>query len=133
MMVASLCALAMSIQPPVAPANLPPPDSPPLVRLVEIAFPAQGNTSLIESETYLYYIHTRPSRPSAGEWVPYDAQAPLDDFKRLWATGFLDNVWVEVKDVPYDNGVVGKHIVFNLEERQRVKIVDYVGSKAIET
>jgi len=28
--------------------------------------------------------------------------------------------------VPYPNGVVGKYIVFNMEERQRVKIVEYV-------
>ena len=133
MIVASLCALAVSVQPPAAAPNLPPPGSPALVRLVEIAFPTQGNTSLVESETYLYYIHTRPSRPSAGEWVPYDPQQPLEDFKRLWSTGFLDNLCVEVKDVPYDNGVIGKHVIFNLEERQRVKIVDYVGSKAIET
>jgi outer membrane protein insertion porin family len=133
MIVATLCALAVSVQELAAPPNLPPPGSPPLVRLVEIALPNQGNASLVESETYLYYIHTRPSRPSAGEWVPYDPQGPLADFKRLWGTGFLDNLWVEIKDVPYENGVVGKHIIFNLEERQRVKIVDYAGSKAIET
>ena len=96
MIVATLCALAVSLQEPAASPNLPPPGSPPLVRLVEIALPNQGNASLVESETYLFYIHTRPSRPSAGEWVPYDPQGPLDDFKRLWGTGFLDNLWVEV-------------------------------------
>ena len=56
----------------------------------------------------------------------------LEDFKRLWATNFLDNLWIEVRDVPYDNGVIGKQVLFNMEERQRVKIVDYVGSKKIE-
>ena len=65
--------------------------------------------------------------------MPYDPQTAIDDFRRLWDTGFLDNLWVDVKDVPYENGVIGKHITFNLEERQRVKIVDYAGSKAIET
>ena len=38
-----------------------------------------------------------------------------------------------MNDDPYPNGVVGKHIVYNMEERQRVKIVDYVGSKKVET
>jgi outer membrane protein insertion porin family len=114
-------------------ANQPPAGSPPLVRVIEIAFPTQGNVSLVDPQTYLYYLHTRSSRPSENVWAPYDPQTALDDFHRLWNTGFLDNLWVEVKDVPYDNGVVGKHITFNLEERQRVKIVDYAGSKAIET
>ena len=115
-----------------APPVLPPPESPSLVRTVEIAFPTQGNVSAIDPATYLYYIKTSPSRPSAGFWAPYDSATVIDDFKRLWGTGFLDNMWVEVKDVPYANGVEGKHIIFNLEERQRVKIVDYVGSKALE-
>jgi outer membrane protein insertion porin family len=111
----------------------PPAGSPPVVRVIEIAFPNQGNVSLVDPQTYLYYIHTRPSRPSVDEWAPFDPQIVLEDFRRLWATGFLENLSIDVRDVPYDNGVVGKHIVFNLEERQRVKIVDYVGAKSIET
>src|SRR5262249_32133291 len=116
-----------------AAARVPPENSAPLVRFIEIAFPSQGNVSLIEPQTYLYYIQTRPSRSTEGIWVPYDEASVLNDFRRLWATGFLDNLWVDVTDEPYDNGVIGKHITFNLEERQRVKIVDYVGSSKIET
>ncbi|MEO8257715.1 MAG: outer membrane protein assembly factor BamA [Acidobacteriota bacterium] len=116
-----------------SPAAQPPADSPPLIRLVEIAFPTQGNISVVEPETYLYYIHTRPSRPSENVWVPFDPATPLEDFKRLWGTNFLDDLRVEVTDEPYANGVVGKHITFILEERQRVKIVDYTGSKAVDT
>jgi outer membrane protein insertion porin family len=112
--------------------NQPPAGSPPLVRVIEIAFPAQGNVSLVDPQTYLYYLHTRSSRPSENVWAPYDRQTALDDFQRLWNTGFLDNIWVDVTEVPYPNGVIGKHITFNLEERQRVKIVEYTGSKAIE-
>ncbi len=119
-------------QPPPRPTRQPPPESPPLVRYIEIAFPTQGNVSVIEPQTYQYYIQTQPSRSSDGVWVPYNEQSVLEDFKRLWATNFLDNLWIEVKDAPYDNGVIGKHIVYNMEERQRVKIVDYVGSKKLE-
>ena len=59
-------------------------------------------------------------------------QTVLEDFKRLWATNFLDNLSIEVKDAPYDNGVIGKHVIYTLEERQRVKIVDYTGSKKVD-
>jgi len=126
---------APAAQQPPAPPRLPPAGSPPLLRTIRLEFPTQGNMSVIESQTYLYYIQSRPSRPSDGVWVPYDEAAEkvvLEDFKRLWATNFLDNLWVEVRDVPYDNGVMGKEVRFNMEERQRVKIVDYVGSKKIE-
>ena len=120
-MLLTLAAAALGQRQPAPP--LPPADSPALVRFVEISFPAQGDVSLIEPATYLYYIQTRPSRPSVGEWTPYDRDRVLADFRRLWATGFLDDISIGVKDVPYENGVEGKHVIFRLEERQRVKIV----------
>ena len=112
--------------------KLPPADSPVLLRTIELRFPTQGNIPVIEPSTYLFYIETKTSRPTDGVWVPYDEKSILEDFKRLWATNFLDNIWIEVNDAPYDNGVQGKRVVINLEERQRVKIVDYVGSKKLE-
>ncbi len=144
-MAAALAAPAWA-QPPTPPAaagqtqaapqvqapRLPPLDSPPLLRYIELRFPTQGNVSVIDPQTYQYYLKSRPSRSSDGVWVPYDEQSVLADFKNLWGTNFLDNLWVEVKDAPYDNGVIGKHVIFNLEERQRVKIVDYSGSTKVE-
>ena len=132
MLASTVLALSLLAQEPVVARALPPLESPEVVRTVEVAFPTQGNVSLIEPATYLYYIHTRPSRPSQNEWVLYDERLPLADFRRLWATGFLDNLSIEVRDEPYENGVMGKRIVFNLEERQRAKIVDFTGSKAVE-
>jgi outer membrane protein insertion porin family len=114
------------------PARLPPPGSPPLVRYIQLQFPTQGDVSVIDPQTYLYYIQTQASRPSENLWVPYREETVLEDFKRLWATKFLDNLWIEVKDVPYDNGVVGKHVIYNLEELPRIKIVDYTGSKKVD-
>jgi len=114
------------------PVRQPPEGTGPVVRTIELAFPRQGNVSVIEPQTYLYYLQTKPSRPSDGVWVAYDEQSVLGDFRRLWNTNFLDDLWVEVRDVPYPNGVVGKYIVFNMEERQRVKIVEYVGTKKLE-
>src|SRR5262249_12029886 len=99
-------------------------------------FEAQGGSSVIEPQTYLYYIHLRQSRPSENVWVPYnDATVSQiqQDFQQLWGTGFLDNLWVDVADYKFPNGAVGKVVTYNMEERQRVKIVDYIGSKKLET
>ena len=128
---AVLLALAAAGQQVPASPTLPPRDSPPLVRYIEIAFPAQGNASYIDHETYLHYIHTAPSRPSEGVWVPYDEKLPLEDFRRLWATTFLEDLRIEVRDSPYENGVIGKHITYILQEKQRARIVDYEGAESI--
>jgi outer membrane protein insertion porin family len=116
---------------PAAPAQpavtLPPADSGPLVRFIELRF-EPINESLIEPQTYLYYIQTQSSRGSDGVWIPFNEQTEqtlLADFKRLWATNFLDNLRIEILDEPYPNGVPGKRVIFHMEERPRVKIVDY--------
>ena len=119
-----------------APRAQPPAGSGAVVLFIALCFEAQGGTSLIEPQTYVYYIQLKPSRPSENFWVPYDAAAQktvLEDFHRLWDTNFLDNLWIDTSDYTFPNGVVGKVITYNIEERQRVKIVDYVGSKKIET
>ncbi len=117
------------------PAALPPAGSGPVIFLIAPCFAAQGNVNLVDIQTYLYYIQLKSSRPSQGVWVPYNddsEKAILDDFKRLWGTEFLDNLSIETQDYTFSNGVVGKLIVYNIEERQRVKNVDYVGSKKLE-
>ncbi len=117
------------------PAALPPAGSGPVIYQIVPCFPSQGNVSTVESETYLYYIRLRPSLPSQGQWVPYDATAEetiRDDFKRLWGTNFLDDLSIDVQDYTFANGVMGKLVVYNMEERERIKIVDYQGSKQID-
>ena len=57
-----------------------------MVRSIELRF-HPVNESLIEPQTYLYYIQTQASRPTDGVWVPYTDDTEkliLDDFKRLW-------------------------------------------------
>ncbi len=117
------------------PSRLPPAGGGPFVTAVMLCFEKQGGSPVVEANTYLYYLQLRGSQPSTGVWVPYDdaaQQTALADFKRLWATNFLDDLVIEVRDVRYANGVLGKVVVYNMEERQRVKIVDYVGSKKVE-
>ena len=118
-----------------APARLPPAGSGPVVYLVVPCFQKQGGFSVIDPQTYVYYMQLHGSRPSENVWIPYDdkaEQTALGDFKRLWATNFLDDLSIDVKDYKFSNGVVGKLVVYDMEERQRVKIVDYVGSKKVE-
>jgi outer membrane protein insertion porin family len=122
------------------PARLPPAGSAPVVFQVVPCFQKQGGSPVVEAQTYLYYIEMKnhvsvPSSGTAGRWVAYDdriEQIILADFKRLWATNFLDDLAVDIQDYKFSNGVIGKMVVYDMEERQRVKIVDYVGSKKVE-
>jgi outer membrane protein insertion porin family len=131
-----LAAIPFCGQTAAAPRAQPPAGSSPIVLAFGPCFEGQGGTSVIEPQTYLYYIQLKQSRPSEGVWVPYDESTEKtieDDFHRLWNTNFLDNLFVEANDYKFPNGTIGKVITYNMEERQRVKIVDYVGSKAVET
>jgi outer membrane protein insertion porin family len=118
-----------------APRALPPEGSGPVVYILAPCFARQGGTSTVEPETYMYYIQLRPSLPSQGVWVPWDEKAEqtiLEDFKRLWATNFLEDLSIETADYTFSNGVVGKIVTYNMEERERVKIVTYDGTKRID-
>ncbi len=121
---------------PQVPRAQPPAGSGPVVLFIAPCFEAQGNAAVIEPQTYVYYIQLKPSVPSQGVWIPWDDNSEkivLEDFHRLWNTNFLDNLFVDVSDYKFPNGTIGKIVTYNMEERQRVKIVDYVGSKKIET
>src|SRR5688500_12681260 len=61
---ATICGLPV---PP--PANLPPAGSGPVIYQIAPCFQAQGNVPIVEPQTYLYYIQTRPSQPSQNIWV----------------------------------------------------------------
>jgi outer membrane protein insertion porin family len=127
-------AQAAGIRPAQPAANMPPAGSGPVVWPTEIRF-HPVNESIIEPQTYLYYIQTPLSRPSENAWVPYNdatEKSLLEDFKRLWGTNFLDNLWIETVDEQFANGVMAKHVIYHMEERPRVKIVDYTGSTKVE-
>ena len=85
-----------------------------LVERVEL----QGNRYL-RNETLLYYVSTK-----VGD--RYDEARLREDFHRLWDTGFLEDLGIEVLDGPG-----GKIVVFRVQERKRIQIVDYRGSKAL--
>jgi outer membrane protein insertion porin family len=120
-----------------APANIPPSGTPTVLYALVLCFEKQGGASVIEPQTYQYYLElqNRVSIPSQNKWVPYSEEIEtvvLGDFKRLWATNFLDDLSIDVRDVELGNGVIGKLVVYSMEERQRIKIVDYIGSNKID-
>ena len=60
-----------------------------------ISDPGQGGTSVIEPQTYLYYIKLKQSRPSEGVWVPYDDSTEKQIEETVSAArGFLDQAEV---------------------------------------
>jgi outer membrane protein insertion porin family len=75
----------------------------------------------LQAETLLFYVSTKPGER-------YDALRIKDDFRRLWDTGFLDDLRVDVAD-----GSAGKIVTFTVQERRRVQVVDYRGSKVLST
>ncbi len=75
----------------------------------------------LQTETLLYYVSTKPGER-------YDPLRVREDFRRLWDTGFLDDLLVDVRD-----GATGKIVTFVVRERKRIQIVDYRGSKALTT
>jgi outer membrane protein insertion porin family len=134
--VSSAAATTICGLPVPTPAATPPAGSGPVVLAIVPCFERQNGASVVDPQTYLYYIGLKPSQPSRGVWTPYDEAARaqmLADFRTLWATNFLDDLKIEVLDYPFPNGVVGKLVKYDIEERQRIKIVEYTGTKVLES
>jgi outer membrane protein insertion porin family len=118
-----------------APVAFPPDTRRPFLWILEPCFQKQGGFSTVENETYMYYIKLRPSQPRQGIWEYYDEAAErtmLADFKALWGTSFLEDLSIELEEYTFPNGAVGVIATYHMEERERVKIVDYQGSKQID-
>src|SRR5262245_55049987 len=75
----------------------------------------------LPAETLLFYVSTK----AGGR---YDELRLKDDFRRLWSTGFLDDLRLDVRD-----GEKGRIATFVVQERKRVQVVDYRGHKAVST
>ena len=93
------------------------PDGEPLIiEKIEV----RGNRFL-QQETLLFYVSTKPGDH-------YDPLRLRDDFRRLWDTGFLRNIVLDVGEGS-SGGVV---VTFAVEERRRIQIIDYRGSKKVK-
>jgi outer membrane protein insertion porin family len=117
-----------------APATAPAPGGSPAIVALLLCFDTQGGSSSIDPATYLYYVRLRPSEASLGVWRAFDEEAERtarDDFGRLWATGFLDDLAIETVPYPFANGAQGVVVVYRMHERQRVKLVEYEGLESV--
>ena len=78
------------------PASDPPAGSGPVVLAMVLCFDRAGRRVAVEPATYLHYIQLKPSEPSRDHWVPSSTRPRsallLEDFQRLWATSFLDDL-----------------------------------------
>ncbi len=118
-------------------SNLPPADSGPLYRCVALIAHAEGDRvtevePMIDPRTYAAVLTPAWTQRSRSLWMPYDESILQADFWKLWRTEFLEDLWIEVIDEPFENGVMGKQVVFHYEERSRVKVVDYVAARESE-
>ena len=59
-----------------------------MIERIEVA-----NNQFLQKETLLFYIATKPGEP-------FDERKLREDFKRLWDTGFLDDLRIEAVDGP---------------------------------
>ena len=122
------------VEPCPKPAKQPPAGSPTLLRCVQWLFHPENSQS-VDIETYRFYMNYLKeggSDSTRDRWVPYKEEDVIENFDRLFKTKFLDDLWIEVIDEPYDNGVLAKHVVYHMEERERLKVIDYTGSKKVE-
>ena len=56
-----------------------------------------------------------------------------EDFQRLLATPFLDNLSIHTRDYTFPNGTIGNIVQYDMEERERIKLgPDFEGSKKLE-
>jgi outer membrane protein insertion porin family len=79
----------------------------------------RGN-QFLQKETILYYVTTKAGGT-------YSEEQLKGDFRRLWDTGFLDDLRID----SVDGASGGKVVTFTVKERPRVLIVDFRGSKAL--
>ena len=116
---AMVLGLALLLLPGLAVAQHPPEESgdAPVVERVEIV-----RNQYLSAETFLFYISTK-----AGD--RYDEARLREDFRRLWATGFLQDLVIDSRDTPTG----GKAVFFIVSEQPRIRIVDYRGSTALST
>jgi outer membrane protein insertion porin family len=58
---------------------------------------------------------------------PYDPKAVNDDLKRLFETGYFDDVQIRLENVPG-----GKKLVFVVKEKPRIQAVGVIGSGEVD-
>jgi hypothetical protein len=97
----------------------------PVVLSLELCFrnrEGDGAQPMHPTSVYLPAINVwrSVSAPSRREWTPFSAQVDHiigEDINRLNGLDAVQRASVEVRDYTFPNGVVGKVIVYHIEER----------------
>jgi outer membrane protein insertion porin family len=113
---AALAAVWLALPGPLAAQEEADPNAP-VVERIDIS-----NNQFLQKETFLFYISTKPGDR-------YDERRLKEDFRRLWDTGFVDDLFIDVRDSPTGSKIV----TFRVNERKRIQIVDYRGTKTLTT
>ena len=125
----------------VAPLAQPPAGSAPVVLFLAPCFEEQGGTSLVDAAD-LHLLHPGEDEPAvAGHLDSVRREHRKDHARRFPASPVAPRTSSTtcrsksattgpLKDYVFPNGTIGKIIVYNMEERQRIKIgPDYVGQQ----
>ena len=100
---------------------------------LELCFDRQGNSSTVDNDTYLYWIKLPISQPSQGKFVPYDDSGRAADARRTSRrSGTPSSSRTCRSRSPTTRSRTAwsaKMVVYRMEERERVKIVDYRNTK----
>ena len=100
-------------------ADEPPLDSPTVFRTIELRFPIDlVPRRPLEDYLEMMDLTVYASLPSRGEWRPYAGTEPFIEAaaERLWQSGLLESLWVDVVEAPYPSGVPARRVVFNFVE-----------------
>ena len=75
----------------------------------------------LDRETILYYINLKPG-------AAYDPDAARADFRKLWETGFFEDLRLETEEVPD-----GVDLVWHIVERPVLATLKFSGNEGIST
>ncbi|PYQ39485.1 MAG: hypothetical protein DMF77_21380 [Acidobacteria bacterium] len=84
---AALAAAWLALPAPVAAQEEADPNAP-IVERIDIS-----NNQFLQKETFLFYISTKVGNR-------YDERRLKEDFRRLWDTGFVEDLFIDSRDSP---------------------------------
>src|SRR4030095_12031524 len=90
----AMLAAAWIALPVAAPAQEEADPNTPIVERIDIS-----NNQFLQKETFLFYSATEPG-------ARCDAAPLKEDFRRLWDTGFVDDLFIDVRDSPTGGKIV---------------------------
>ena len=101
--------------------QLPPTDIGAVVLMAVPCLQDQSGRAASIPDSFRKYVELQTSRPSDGFWVAYDERARetmQSDFRRLWESGRLKDLSINVTDYTFPNGVVGKFVTYAIQTNE---------------